>query len=162
MGNEGNLSSSRWNTADHNRSIYTATQAISQRPSSWNSIQVRSFESESDYHDVAEDTLETLMDEVEAALEACQSTAIDLEESEITLASGVLTIAIPPHGTWVLNKQTPNRQIWWSSPLSGPKRYEYDEKDGVWFSTKDGLSLLPLLSQELSHITGKAIDLKLE
>ena len=22
-----------------------------------------------------------------------------------------------PHGTYVFNKQTPNRQIWWSSPI---------------------------------------------
>ena len=24
----------------------------------------------------------------------------------------------------MINKQTPNRQLWWSSPLSGPRRYE--------------------------------------
>jgi len=26
----------------------------------------------------------------------------------------------------VLNKQGPNRQIWWSSPVSGPKRFYYN------------------------------------
>ncbi|KAL8627167.1 hypothetical protein Q9189_007125 [Teloschistes chrysophthalmus] len=39
--------------------------------------------------------------------------------------SGVLTLAFPPIGTYVLNKQPPNKQIWLSSPKSGPKRYDY-------------------------------------
>ena len=42
----------------------------------------------------------------------------------------------PPHGTWVINKQTPNQQVWWSSPLSGPRRYEYDEKRERWVYTR--------------------------
>ena len=28
-------------------------------------------------------------------------------------------------GTYVINKQSPNRQIWLSSPVSGPKRYDF-------------------------------------
>ena len=31
--------------------------------------------------------------------------------------------------TQVLNKQGPNRQIWWSSPVSGPKRFYFDESN---------------------------------
>lgn len=30
---------------------------------------------------------------------------------------GVLNIIVGDRGTWVLNKQSPNRQIWWSSPI---------------------------------------------
>lgn len=30
---------------------------------------------------------------------------------------GVLNIVAGDRGTWVLNKQSPNRQIWWSSPI---------------------------------------------
>ena len=56
---------------------------------------------------------------------------------EINYASGVLNIQLGGGaGTWVLNKQTPNRQIWWSSPMSGPRRYEWDEKMGKWVWTK--------------------------
>eukprot|EP00560_Eucampia_antarctica_P008689 CAMPEP_0197826248 /NCGR_PEP_ID=MMETSP1437-20131217/3228_1 /TAXON_ID=49252 ORGANISM="Eucampia antarctica, Strain CCMP1452" /NCGR_SAMPLE_ID=MMETSP1437 /ASSEMBLY_ACC=CAM_ASM_001096 /LENGTH=91 /DNA_ID=CAMNT_0043426601 /DNA_START=462 /DNA_END=737 /DNA_ORIENTATION=- len=43
---------------------------------------------------------------------------------------------LTPHGAWVMNKQTPNRQIWWSSPISGPRRYEWDEEEEVWVNTK--------------------------
>ena len=45
-----------------------------------------------------------------------------------------------------MNKQTPNEQIWWSSPLSGPRRYEFESDGGKnkWIWTrfvdhKDGL-----------------------
>ena len=40
----------------------------------------------------------------------------------------------------MLNKQVPNRQLWLSSPLSGPCRYEY--VDGTWTHTRDGSSRL--------------------
>lgn len=35
---------------------------------------------------------------------------------------GVLTANTGKAGTYVINKQTPNKQIWLSSPISGPKR----------------------------------------
>jgi frataxin len=42
---------------------------------------------------------------------------------DISYAMGVLTAQISPEvGTYVINKQAPNRQIWLSSPISGPKR----------------------------------------
>jgi len=40
----------------------------------------------------------------------------------------------------------------WSSPLSGPKRFEYDDKDKVWISTKDGIKLGFSLSEEVHHV----------
>jgi frataxin len=112
------------------------------------SQQVRWFETEAEYHSVADEALEKIQDGIDDALD---STSI---EYELDNASGVLTLSLPPHGTWVINKQTPNRQIWWSSPLSGPKRYEYDPEHGEWSSTKDssklpGLFLGPMLVQEL-------------
>jgi len=50
--------------------------------------------------------------------------------------AGVLTLSFPPSGTYVLNKQPPNRQIWLSSPVSGPKRFDYVE--GVVNNGGDG------------------------
>jgi frataxin len=44
--------------------------------------------------------------------------------ADISLANGVLTVAVPDHGTFVVNKQSPNRQIWLSSPVSGPARFD--------------------------------------
>ncbi|KAL9183429.1 hypothetical protein ACHAXT_004285 [Thalassiosira profunda] len=85
------------------------------------------------YHDVADDTLHAIQDAVEDYIED-NFDAAEAEDDipEVNYASGVLTMSLPPHGTWVINKQTPNEQLWWSSPLSGPRRYEYDEEKERW------------------------------
>jgi frataxin len=118
--------------------------ALSSLPNS--SQQIRGFKTEAEYNSIADETLDTIQDAVDDALDA---TSI---EYECENAAGVLTLKMPPHGTWVINKQTPNQQIWWSSPLSGPKRFEYEPESGEWFSTKDGLYLGPHLVQELRHV----------
>ncbi|KAI4790282.1 hypothetical protein KUCAC02_034728, partial [Chaenocephalus aceratus] len=72
--------------------------------------------------------------------------------------SGVLTVKVDrEHGTYVINKQTPNKQIWLSSPSSGPKRYDWT--GARWVYTHDGVSLHQLLSKEFSIIFNKDIDL---
>jgi frataxin len=120
------------------------------------SQQVRLFQTEAEYSSIADESLETIQDAVDDALDA---TSI---EYEIENAAGVLTLKMPPHGTWVINKQTPNQQIWWSSPLSGPKRFEYDPESGEWFSTKDGLYLGPFLVQELRHFYPKLEEFEID
>lgn len=67
-----------------------------------------------------------------------------------------------PQGDYVLNKQPPNKQIWISSPVSGPKRYDWvisgdhhHEKEGTeegvgeWIYLRDGSRLSNLLKKEL-------------
>ncbi|KAJ5605683.1 hypothetical protein N7510_008464 [Penicillium lagena] len=78
--------------------------------------------------------------------------------------AGVLNITVPAIGTFVLNKQPPNKQIWLSSPISGPKRYDWivggdrmHEKQesrpfisGQWVYLRDGSNLTDLLNSELT------------
>ena len=79
--------------------------------------------------------------------------------------AGVLTLIFPPHGTYVLNKQPPNKQIWLSSPVSGPKRYDWvdDAADGddvigqgqgQWVYLRDGSTLSGLLEEEVGVVAG--------
>jgi frataxin len=115
----------------------------------------RLFHSEADFHYLADETLDAIQDAMEELFEEISSD--DEHELEVNCASGVLTIALPPHGTWVINKQTPNRQLWWSSPISGPRRYEYD--NGQWVFTRsmdeDGLAkstLTDALREEIQEL----------
>jgi len=118
-----------------------------------NLLTVRMFQNESEYHSVADETLDTIQDAIDDALDATPV------EYELTLASGVLTLVLPPHGTWVINKQTPNRQLWWSSPLSGPKRFEYDDEREMWYSTKDSsMPLGPSLASEIQEVVPQEIE----
>jgi len=78
-----------------------------------------------------------------------------LETEELSCAMGVLTLNLGSKGTWVINKQSPNSQIWWSSPLSGPKRFAFNEARSAWISTRDDrTSLLDLLSEEIKQAAG--------
>ena len=86
--------------------------------------------SEAAFHRIADETLDQVQEKLEELIE--NNIMDDEKVPEISYASGVLTIIFPPHGSWVINKQTPNKQLWWSSPISGPRRYEYDDSSKKW------------------------------
>ncbi|XP_017944800.1 frataxin, mitochondrial isoform X3 [Xenopus tropicalis] len=72
--------------------------------------------------------------------------------------NGVLTVKLGGDmGTYVINKQTPNKQIWLSSPTSGPKRYDWTGR--TWVYSHDGVALHELLAKELSAVLKNKIDL---
>ncbi|GMI37219.1 hypothetical protein TrCOL_g9605 [Triparma columacea] len=77
---------------------------------------------------------------------------------DCVFASGVLNVTLGKAGTWVINKQTPNKQIWWSSPVSGPLRFEWVE--GEWRGTRDGVILRELLEEEVEDATGGKIEVE--
>ncbi|CDS35538.1 expressed protein [Echinococcus multilocularis] len=82
-------------------------------------------------------------------------------EYDVSYSDGVLTIKFGSrHGTYVLNKQTPNKQIWLSSPKSGPKRYDYNPSNGSWIYRHDQSDLFQLLSSEISEILQANIAFK--
>ena len=95
-----------------------------------------------DYVALADEALDTILEKADELSDA-------RDDVEVELSSGVLTLKTP-EGTWVLNKQVPNRQLWLSSPVSGPCRYEHVE--GTWTHTRDGSSLSELLERELGLI----------
>ena len=91
------------------------------------------------------------IDAVVARLEEMQE---EREDVDVEYSAGVLTLRFPPAGTYVLNKQPPNKQIWLSSPVSGPKRYDWIEtepfgKVGKWVYLRDGSTLNTLLAEEI-------------
>ncbi|KAM8887046.1 frataxin, mitochondrial [Spinachia spinachia] len=110
--------------------------------------------SEGDYDKLAEETLDALSDYFEDLADS----AFTKTDYDVVFSSGVLTIKLGgDHGIYVINKQTPNRQIWLSSPSSGPKRY--DLMGGRWVYAHDGVSLHQLLSKEFSVIFNTDMDL---
>uniref|UniRef100_A0A1I7ZNG6 ferroxidase n=1 Tax=Steinernema glaseri TaxID=37863 RepID=A0A1I7ZNG6_9BILA len=72
-------------------------------------------------------------------------------EFDVNYAMGVITAKISPEaGTYVINKQSPNLQIWLSSPISGPKRY--DLSGNKWVYSHDNVTLDQLLTEEFRNI----------
>ncbi|KAI4751202.1 frataxin [Aureobasidium sp. EXF-3400] len=112
-----------------------------------------------EYHERADHYLEELVSRAEELAE--EKEGIDVEYS-----AGVLNIVYPPNGTYVVNKQPPTKQIWLSSPISGPKRFDWvmlgesqQQKEGTasgdWIYLRDKTSLTTLLREELGITVGE-------
>ncbi|XP_016984710.1 frataxin homolog, mitochondrial [Drosophila rhopaloa] len=104
------------------------------------------------YERVCSDTLDGLCDYFE---ELTENAAEELQGSDVAYGDGVLTVNLGrKHGTYVINRQTPNKQIWLSSPTSGPKRFDFvgTEAAGRWIYKHSGQSLHELLQQEIPGI----------
>ncbi|KAK3370848.1 hypothetical protein B0T24DRAFT_531954 [Lasiosphaeria ovina] len=109
---------------------------------------------DSEYHSVADEYLERLV----SHLEDIQDTR---EDVDVEYSAGVLTLRFGGDtGTYVINKQPPNKQIWLSSPKSGPKRYDYvvmgdgqhekqDTACGEWLYLRDNSTINQLFRDEL-------------
>ncbi|KAJ7139895.1 hypothetical protein C8R44DRAFT_828268 [Mycena epipterygia] len=101
----------------------------------------------------SDSTMDNLLNALENLVDSVGNPAYEVEYH-----SGVLTLQLGDKGTYVINKQPPNKQIWLSSPFSGPKRYDYHEGNNAWVYSRDGQSLLDLLNQELSNALQRPVD----
>ncbi|TFY72643.1 hypothetical protein EVG20_g376 [Dentipellis fragilis] len=129
-----------------------------------------------EYHALSDATMDTMLDSLEALLDELGDPSYEIEYS-----SGVLTLKLGNNGTYVINKQPPNKQIWLSSPFryafvlsvtvwkarndvpgrSGPKRYDYVPEEDNWIYSRDGQALGSLLNTELSRVFKQEVDLGL-
>jgi frataxin len=130
--------------------------------------------SEGEYHTVADQYMETLLtrleqiqderEDVDVEFSVRPYTSLNLHPTfplTRTHQAGVLTLSLGADiGTYVINKQPPNKQIWLSSPKTGPKRYDYvvfgegqhekqDTATGDWVYLRDGSTLNELLTEEI-------------
>ncbi|CAE6447935.1 unnamed protein product [Rhizoctonia solani] len=106
-----------------------------------------------EYHRVSDKTMESLLDYLENLLDEYTDLPYEVDYS-----SGVLTLKLGDKGTYVINKQPPNKQIWLSSPRSGPKRYDLDTTHNEWFYHRDNTTMRSLLEEELSEVFGLPIN----
>jgi len=99
---------------------------------------------ESAFHEIADITLLHVRDVVEKWIDDNS-----LDESDSSYENGVVAFTFGTKGTFVLNKQAPSRQLWLSSPRSGPSHYSFSEEAQSWLDTRSGLELLHFLKEEL-------------
>ena len=98
------------------------------------------------FHSLLDCTLQGIQEVVEDYADESEHAQLEVE-----LASDVLNISTGG-GTFVLNKQTPNLQLWLSSPLSGPLRYDFCRSSATWINSRDGHALLPLLENDVEQL----------
>ncbi|OAD53552.1 hypothetical protein WN48_09769 [Eufriesea mexicana] len=99
------------------------------------------------FEKISDETLDSLTEYFDELIEK----AAHLLDADVSYGDGVLTVKFGnSFGTYVINRQTPNKQIWLSSPKSGPKRYDFI--NGKWIYKHDGKTLHELLDNEIPAI----------
>ncbi|KAJ8433327.1 hypothetical protein Cgig2_012895 [Carnegiea gigantea] len=117
-------------------------------------IDYRSVLQEDEFHKLADSTIHDLLEKLEQ-----YGDSIDLDGFDIDYGNEVLTMKLGDLGTYVVNKQTPNRQIWLSSPVSGPSRYDWDRNTQAWIYRRTRANLLRVLESEIEELCGKPLNL---
>ncbi|KAI0882613.1 Frataxin [Annulohypoxylon maeteangense] len=144
----------------YHRSFLVRPFSASQRraiPSSLPEIKPASITT-AEYHHLADTYLDAILSQYEEKQD-------EIGDIDVEFSSGVMTVKIPDSGVYIINKQPPNKQIWLSSPVSGPKRFDYviidedqgqkqDTGKGDWVYIRTGEKLNDLLLRE----TGVSVE----
>ncbi|KAL8267326.1 hypothetical protein R6Q59_004670 [Mikania micrantha] len=124
---------------------------ISQGPAA---IDYSALLQEDEFHKLADATIHDLLEKIEE-----YGDSVDIDGFDIDYGNQVLTVKFGSLGTYVLNKQTPNRQIWMSSPVSGPSRFDWDQTGEAWIYRRTKAKLLETLESEIQKLCGDPIKL---
>ncbi|XP_076909715.1 frataxin, mitochondrial-like [Bidens hawaiensis] len=109
---------------------------------------------EDEFHKLADSTIHDLLEKIEE-----YGDSVDIDGFDIDYGNQVLTVKFGSLGTYVLNKQTPNRQIWMSSPVSGPSRFDWDQTAEAWIYRRTKAKLIETLESEIQQLCGEPIKL---
>ncbi|KAM7272352.1 hypothetical protein ACFE04_027015 [Oxalis oulophora] len=112
-------------------------------------IDYHSLLQEDEFHKLANSTIYHLQEKLEEYGDNVLIDGFDVE-----YGNEVLTLKLGALGTYVLNKQTPNRQIWMSSPVSGPSRFDWDGDAQTWIYRRNKETLLKVIETELEQLCG--------
>ena len=99
---------------------------------------------ESDFHRAFEQVLAR----IEAAVEAGDALEADLE-------GGILTITCPDDSRVIVNRQTPNREVWVAARSGG---FHFAWREGAWRDTRSGDELYASLARILALQAGEGVE----
>jgi CyaY protein len=95
---------------------------------------------ESEFHGA----VDAILSRIEASLEDEQALDVDLE-------SGILTITCADDTKVIINRQTPNREIWVAARSGG---FHYAHRDGEWRDTRTSEELFASLTRLIKAESG--------
>jgi CyaY protein len=98
---------------------------------------------ESDFHRA----VDAVLGRIESALEAHDALDVDLE-------GGVLTVSCPDASRIIVNRQTPNREIWVAARSGG---WHFAWRDGEWRDTRGGEELFASLARIIASQCGEKV-----
>lgn len=72
------------------------------------------------------------------------------------LSGNVLTIEAEDGAQIIINRHTPNQELWIAAKSGG---YHFSEQNGQWLATRDGSEFFAVLNQVLSAACGEAVEI---
>ena len=96
-----------------------------------------------------------LLDQILEQLEAVDA----LEDLEMDLVDGVLTISFDDGGKIIINRQEATEQIWVASPL-GPAHFNFDAAQACWVNDRSSESLVSTLERAFTEKMREEIELE--
>ena len=99
---------------------------------------------ESDFHRA----VDAVLARIEAAVEQGETLDVDLE-------AGILTITCRDGSRIIVNRQTPNREIWVAARSGG---FHFVARDGQWRDTRSGDELFASLARIVASQGGEEVD----
>ena len=98
---------------------------------------------ESDFHRA----VDAVLAQVESAVEAVDALEVDLE-------LGILTVTCPDQSRVIVNRQTPNREIWVAARSGG---FHFSQREGAWRDTRSGEELFASLARVIEAQSGARV-----
>ena len=92
---------------------------------------------------------------VDAVLERVESSLAEQDELDIDLEGGVLTVTCPDESRIIVNRQTPNREIWVAARSGG---FHFRFEGGEWRDTRSGDELFASLRRVVAAQSGAQLD----
>ncbi len=95
--------------------------------------------------------------QLDTLAEMIENADTDYVLEDLEYQDGVLNIELDDGRQFVINRHTPSRQIWLSSPLSGAGHFSFQE-NGRWIDSKDR-DLFAVLKEELKEVANLKLPL---
>ena len=99
---------------------------------------------ETDFHRA----VDAVLSRIEASVEESDTLDVDLE-------AGILTITCRDGSRIIVNRQTPNREIWVAARSGG---FHFSWREGAWRDTRSGEELFASLARIIASQGGETLD----
>ena len=91
---------------------------------------------------------------VDAALERIESALEESDALDADLEGGVLTVECADTSRIIVNRQTPNREIWVAARSGG---FHFSCREGAWRDTRTGEELFAALARLIEQQSGERV-----
>ncbi len=92
---------------------------------------------------------------VDGVLSRIERAAEGSEGIDADLEAGILTLECPDGSRIIVNRQTPNREVWVAARSGG---FHFAWKDGAWRDTRSGEELFASLARIVLAQGGESLD----